>query len=61
MNLIEIRQELELLAHPDSESDPELVLYLRAEWESIRWSIPIAYHPIIDDRLELLERNLNNW
>ena len=56
MQLIEIRRRLDDLTAPGAQPDRATVARLRAEWEGIRATVPSDYHPIIDDRLELIER-----
>lgn len=57
MQLTEIRSQLEDLTAPGASPNPSAVVRLRASWEAIRGAVPADYHPIIDDRLALLERN----
>jgi len=57
MQLNEIRQQLEYLTAPGAAPNPSAVASLRAAWEGIRGTVPTDYHPIIDDRLALLERH----
>lgn len=56
MQLIEIRRQLEDLTAPGVTPDRAHVSRLRAAWEGIKGTVPTDYHPIIDDRLMLIER-----